>query len=76
MAMKEITKYVVYHKVSGTTSITVYYASGEASEIKPLKLDEAAYLVDLLRNVKPVYYDDATGMLQTNYEDAGKGARR
>jgi phage major head subunit gpT-like protein len=76
MAMKEITKYVVYHKVGGTTAITVYYASGETNEIKPLSTDEATYLVDLLRNVKPVYYDDATGMIQTNYEDAGKGARR
>ena len=74
--MKEITKYVVYHKVSGTTSISVYYATGETNEIKPLKIDEATYIVDMLRNVKPVYYDEATGMLQTNYEDAGKGARR
>jgi phage major head subunit gpT-like protein len=76
MAMKEITKYVVYHKVSGTSAITVYYASGEASEIKPLNIDEATYLLDLLRNVKPVYYDDTTGMLQTNYEDAGRGTRK
>jgi phage major head subunit gpT-like protein len=76
MAMKEISKYVVYHKVGSTTAITVYYVSGETSEIKPLSTDEATYLVDLLRNVKPLYYDDATGMIQTNYEDAGKGVRR
>jgi phage major head subunit gpT-like protein len=65
----------VYHKVGGATSISVYYATGETNEIKSLKTDEATYLVDLLRNVKPIYYDDATGMLQTNYEDAGKGRR-
>jgi hypothetical protein len=76
MAMKEITKYVVYHKVGGASSISVYYATGETNEIKSLKIDEVVYLVDMLRNVKPVYYDDATGMIQTNYEDAGKGARR
>lgn len=76
MAMKEIAKYVVYHKVGGATSISVYYTTGETNEIKSLKTDEAVYIVDLLRNVKPVYYDEATGMLQTNYEDAGKGIRR
>lgn len=76
MAMKEITKYVVYHKIGGTSAFTVYYASGEATEIKTLNPDEATFLVDLLRNVKPVYYDDTTGMIQTNYEDTGKGARK
>ena len=76
MAMKEITKFVIYHKVGGATSISVYYATGEMNEIKSLKPDEANYIVDLLRNVKPLYYDDASGMIQTNYEDAGKGSRR
>lgn len=76
MPMKEITKYVVYHKVGGATSISVYYATGETNEIKSLNVAEATYLLGLLQTVKPVYYDADTGMIQTNYEDAGKSARR
>jgi hypothetical protein len=76
MPMKEITKYVVYHKVGGTTMISLYHEAGPASELKSLSTEEAAYLVELLRYTKPVYYDDTTGMIQTNYEDTGKGIRR
>jgi len=76
MAMQEITKYVVHHKTGGTTSIAVYYTAGTASEIKSLNAAEAGFLIELLRNTKPVYYDETTGMIQTNYEDTGKGTRR
>ena len=74
--MKEITKYVVYHKVGGTTSISLYHDVPPASELKNLYTEEAAYLTDLLRNIKPLYYDETNGMVQTNYEDTGKGARK
>jgi len=57
MARKRITHYAVFHNVGGTSSINVYYEVGGADTIRELPIAEARYLIDILRNEKPMDYD-------------------
>lgn len=73
MPKKVVTQYAVFHNVGGTTSVNVYYDGGGADSIADLSIAEASYLIDLLRNEKPVYYDAALKRMSTSFEPVGEG---
>jgi len=66
MARKKVTHYAVFHNVGGTSSINMYYDGGGANNVPNLSIEEAAYIVDLLRNEKPMSYDHSRKRL-SNY---------
>lgn len=74
MARKVVTHYAVFHNVGGTSSVVVYYDGGGADSISDIPFSEAGFIVDLLRNEKPMSYDAALKRL-SNYakEPVGEG---
>jgi hypothetical protein len=65
MARKIVTHYAVFHNVGSTSSVIVYYQGGGADTIADLSVAEAGYVVDLLRNEKPMSYDHDRKRLST-----------
>lgn len=59
MARKKITHYAVFHNVGSTSSIVLYYEGGGADSVQNLSVAEAGFMIDLLRNEKPMSYDHA-----------------
>jgi len=59
MARKRVTHYALFHNVGGTSEINVYYEIGGADTIPNLSIAEARYIIDILRNEKPMDYDHA-----------------
>lgn len=58
--MPAITGYGVVHKVKGQTSIDLKLSDGTAGSVTGLTVQEASYIVDLLRNEKPVNFVQST----------------
>lgn len=73
MPKKIVTQYAVFHNVGGTTSVNVYYDGGGADSIADIPIAEASYIIDLLRNEKPVYYDAGLKRMSTSFEPVGEG---
>jgi len=74
MARKRITHYAIFHNVGATSAINVYYQGGGASTISNLSIEEAHYLIDILRNEKPMDYDaDRRRFLSGALEPVGEG---
>lgn len=57
MARKLVTHYAVFHDVGSTSEISLYYQGGGRDVVSGIPVAEAAYLVDLLRNERPIAYD-------------------
>ena len=57
MARKQVTHYAVFYNIGETASVNVYYQGGGANTITNLSIEEASFLIDLLRNEKPIGYD-------------------
>ncbi|HEX8694734.1 MAG TPA: hypothetical protein VF746_20075 [Longimicrobium sp.] len=66
MARKTVASYAAFQNVGGTVSVVVYYAEGGADTIAGLGSEESEYVLDLLRNEKPVTYDAALKRLSTS----------
>lgn len=74
MARKTVTHYAVFHNIGGASDIVFYYQGGGADSVSGIPFAEAAYIVDLLRNEKPMSYDHARKRVSTLYpEPAGEG---
>ncbi|GAB3321213.1 hypothetical protein GCM10027299_15370 [Larkinella ripae] len=74
MARKTVTQYAVFHTIGGTSSIVLYYQGGGADTVSDVPVAEAAYVVDLLRNEKPMSYDHDRKRLSTlTAEPVGEG---
>ena len=74
MARKNVTHYAVFHNIGAKTSVVVYYQGGGADVIKDLDYKEAGFIVDLLRNEKPMSYDATRARLSTLHpEPVGEG---
>ncbi len=74
MARKRVTHYAVFHNIGKTSSINIYYQGGGADTIKNLSIEEASYIIDLLRNEKPISYDHSRKRLSTLHaEPIGEG---
>ncbi|WP_190275091.1 hypothetical protein [Chlorobium limicola] len=74
MARKLVTHYAVFHNIGGTSDIAFYYQGGGADSVSGIPYAEANYIVDLLRNEKPMSYDHDKKRLSTfNSEPVGEG---
>ena len=74
MARKLVSHYALFHNVDGTASVNVYYAEGGADTIYGLPLDEADYIVEMLREEGPMDYDhDRRRFLSGAVEPVGEG---
>ncbi len=69
MARKLVTHYAVFHDVGGASAINFYYQGGGADTLSGLSIDEARYLIDILRNEKPVSYDHDRKRISTYYPE-------
>ena len=57
--MAAITGYSIVHKIGGRTTLQFNLQDGSFAALTNLSVAEAGYLVDLLRNEKPVNFDPA-----------------
>src|ERR1700690_3202273 len=57
MARKIVTQYAVFHNIGAASEVVFYYQGGGADTAAGVPVAEAAYIVDLLRNEKPISYD-------------------
>ena len=74
MARKVVLQYAVFHNIGGTSGINFYYQEGGADSVSGLSVAEAGYIVDLLRNERPMSYDHSLKRLSTwNTEPVGEG---
>ena len=74
MARRVVAQYAVFHDVGGTSSVVFYYEGGGADRLTGLPFDEARFIVDLLRNEKPISYDAALRRLSNfDPEPVGEG---
>jgi hypothetical protein len=65
MARKVVTNYAVFHNIGSTSDIVFYYQGGGADSVGGVPFAEAGYIVDLLRNEKPMSYDANLKRLST-----------
>jgi hypothetical protein len=73
MARKIVSSYAVFENLGGMRDIVFYYQGGGADSVSGISAAEADYMVDLLRNEKPVSYDHALKRLSTwNPEGVGE----
>jgi len=74
MARKVVTHYAVFHNIGGASDIVFYYQGGGSDNVTGVPFSEAAYIVNLLRNEKPMSYDAALKRLSTwTTEPVGEG---
>ncbi|MDH5253500.1 MAG: hypothetical protein OEW25_09255 [Nitrospira sp.] len=74
MARKIVTQYAVFHNIGGSSDIVFYYQGGGADSVTSIPFAEAVFIVDLLRNEKPISYDHSRRRLSTyNPEPVGEG---
>jgi hypothetical protein len=65
MARRIVTNYAVFHNIGAASDIVFYYQGGGADSVSGIPFAEARYIVDLLRNEKPMSYDHALRRLST-----------
>ena len=74
MARKPVENYAIFHNVGGTSTILVYYFGGGSDSITNIPVAEAVYIVDFLRNEKPMDYDSTVKrFLSGAVEPVGEG---
>jgi len=74
MARKTVTHYAVFHNIGAATDIVFYYQGGGADSVSGIPYAEASFIVDLMRNEKPISYDHNLKRLSTlNAEPVGEG---
>ncbi len=69
MARKLVKNYAVFENVDGATSINFYYTEGGADTLSGLSSEESAYMIDILRNEKPVSYDHERKRISTYHPE-------
>jgi hypothetical protein len=65
VARKVLNSYAVFENLGGGRDIVFYYVGGGADSVTAVSPAEADYIVDLLRNEKPMSYDAALKRLST-----------
>lgn len=74
MARKIVTQYTVFHNIGAGSDIVFYYQGGGADSVGGVPFAEASYIINLLRNEKPMSYDAALRRLSTwSAEPVGEG---
>lgn len=62
---REVSDYAVFRNAGTITEIVLYYRGGGADTVTPLGDEEADYMIDLLRNERPMSYDAERRRLST-----------
>jgi hypothetical protein len=76
MARKPVANYAVFENVGGTRDLVFYYTDGTADSVSGVKAAEADFIVDLLRNEKPISYDATLKRISTlNPEPIGEAEK-
>ncbi|MGC8774127.1 MAG: hypothetical protein ACP5R6_02540 [Chlorobaculum sp.] len=65
MARKLVSSYAVFHNIGSFSTIVFYYEGGGSDYLTDISCAEAQYIVDLLRNEKPMSYDHSLKRLST-----------
>ncbi|GAB3321218.1 hypothetical protein GCM10027299_15380 [Larkinella ripae] len=65
MARKQLSSYAVFQNPTDGCDIVFYYEEGGSDSVQGVSAAEAAYVVDLLRNEKPMSYDHDRKRLST-----------
>jgi len=74
MTRKVVTQYAVFHNIGAASDVVFYYQGGGADSVLSIPYAEASYIVDLLRNEKPMSYDASLKRLSTyTPEPVGEG---
>lgn len=72
--MKEIKSYkIIYHQESHSGMIHLHMADKTTQHFPFQGEGEAALLLDILRNEKPVFYDKKGELFCTGFEPVGEG---
>ena len=65
--------YAVRHNIGKSTQIIFIYTNGESDSVLVSSIEEAGFIIDLLRNEKPISYEKASNSLTTaEYEPIGE----
>lgn len=70
--VKQVEKYAVLHYRDGTTRINIYFTDGSWDYYLKLDPTRALFLVDVLRNEKPVFWTEGPDILWTGREPVGE----
>ena len=74
MAAKTIDKYqLAWQYSSNRGAIVLLFSGGGAKQINGLAFQDYQAMVDILRNEKPVWYDEGQSLLATAHELVGEG---
>ena len=73
MGYQKVSVYGVRHTIGGQTSIFLG-EDGKYSQYN-VTLEEARFLVDLLRNEEPIYLDPDLRLISTSTEPIGEGEK-
>ena len=69
-----ITHYTIVHRVKGTTTIQLRMTDGTAASLTGLSIAEAGYIIDILRNEKPLNWIPAQQLISSGaIEPVGEG---
>lgn len=55
--------------------IKLFLKNSAPNEVGPLAYEDYSSMVDMLRNEKPIYYDDKAHLLATHHEWTGEGEK-
>src|SRR5574341_315047 len=77
MARKVVSSYAVFENLGGTRDIVFYYQGGGADSVSGVSAAESDYIVNLLRNEKPISYDPTLKRVSTwTAEEVGEAEVR
>jgi len=65
MAYQTITHYSITHKVGKGTSLQLFFSGGGNEIIKELNAQEAIFLINVLRNERPLMFDSVNQIIST-----------
>lgn len=72
--MQKVIKYIItYHTPSDAGTLHLILENGTGADLPIDSPSEATFLMDLLRNEQPVYYDSKNQLLSSGMEDVGEG---
>lgn len=72
MTRKIVSNYAVFENLGGTRDIVFYYQDGGTDSVSGVSATEVDFIVDLLRNEKPISYDHALKRISTwSLEEVG-----
>lgn len=69
----KIKNYSIVHSIGGYSAIILYLENGEKLTFDSIPISEARYLVDILRNEKPVWWDNVKKYIISYMEPVGEG---